>query len=228
MTLPLRHQHREKALRALAALVPLLLLAVVCGGSAARMLTNPTVAAATPLGIKDRVRQAAEVANTVAFLEDEFRRFCLGQQRSNETHCSYLTTSAVYGFLLAPFLRPELSTQDIDGLTLAQFLPRGLQSIPTPKQINEALVRAGRADPRTLTKPQAELAQALRRPESNELVFQIAILPGSAQCWGQFRDEGRQFLEGEFGKFQSQNPRGSFLEAVAAGLDPFNSMPLGC
>ena len=123
---------------------------------------------------------------------EEARRVLRTVKGSNGYHLSegvqdYLLPSAAYGFLLAPFLRPELSAEELDSLTMAEFLATGTGpfGVPIPRKIAEALFEATTANPATLTGPQAELARVLLRPESNELVFQMATAP-ACRIWGRY------------------------------------------
>jgi hypothetical protein len=132
---------------------------------------------------------------------------------------------------MAPFVRPELAVQQLDRLTMAQFLPQGLESVPTLGQIRDALRNAGSGDSRTLTKAQAELARVLLLPESNELVFRIATAGLMPYCdeqgrcvvatGGLFGPMIEKYLEWRFGEFQTENPKESLLKALAAGRVPW-------
>jgi hypothetical protein len=203
-----------RSLKALGVIVGMLALALGCG------------AAATTPQLEGRATQAFK----------EFRWWFDAQKMPTGMPLSSLwhddhAARAVYGYVMAPFLRPELSAREIEGLTMAQFLPQGFESVPTVEQLKQALFRAATADPRTLTKAQAELAGVLKRPESNELVFHIAKADILKHCDEQGRcfREGSEYLgrgfynmyAGEFGKFQSQNPKESLLQAIADGRVPW-------
>ena len=163
----------------------------------------------SPRQLQDRAAQALKEArrslNTVKWSDGIYL---------SEGVQDYLLPSAAYGFQLAPFLRPELSAKELDNLSMAQFLGQGLQSLPTVSQIAEALFQAATAGPKPLTKPQADLARGLLRPESNELVFQMATAPGLAQMGPVFGPMMQSYREKEFARFQVEHPHESFLQAL--------------
>ena len=103
---------------------------------------------------------------------------------------------------------------------MAEFLPQGIESVPSPNQIAWALFQAATAAPATLTGPPADRAKVLLRPESNELVFKMAASPFLSRLSPQLGKSMGNFLHNKFDIFQEQQPERSFLDAVAGGQLP--------
>ena len=136
----------------------------------------------------------------------------------------FLIPAAAYGFVLAPFLRADLTEEQLVILDMAGFALGG--TLPHPAQINRALLRAG-GPTEDFTPAQAELAVKLRDPESNGFVFRALTEPAILRLSQEIRGPLMSYYQREFDVFQEGRPAESFLEAIIDGTVPdgFNELP---
>ena len=136
----------------------------------------------------------------------------------------FLIPAAAYGFLLAPFLRADLTEEQLVILDMAGFALGG--TLPHPAQINRALLRAG-GPTEHFTPAQAALAVKLRDPESNGFVFRALTEPAILRLSQEIRGPLMSYYQREFDVFQEGRPAESFLEAIIDGTVPdgFNELP---
>lgn len=136
----------------------------------------------------------------------------------------FLIPAAAYGFLLAPFLRADLTEEQLVILDMAGFALGG--TLPHPAQINRALLRAG-GPTEDFTPAQAALAVKLRDPESNGFVFRALTEPVILRLSQEIRGPLMSYYQREFDVFQEGRPAESFLEAIIDGTVPdgFNELP---
>ena len=136
----------------------------------------------------------------------------------------FLIPAAAYGFVLAPFLRADLTEEQLVILDMAGFALGG--TLPHPAQINRALLRAG-GPTEHFTPAQAELAVKLRDPESNGFVFRALTEPVILRLSREIRGPLMSYYQREFDVFQEGRPAESFLEAIIDGTVPdgFNELP---
>ena len=136
----------------------------------------------------------------------------------------FLIPAAAYGFLLAPFLRADLTEEQLVILDMAGFALGG--TLPHPAQINRALLRAG-GPTEDFTPAQAALAVKLRDPESNGFVFRALTEPVILRLSQEIRGPLMSYYQREFDIFQEGRPAESFLEAIIDGTVPdgFNELP---
>ena len=129
----------------------------------------------------------------------------------------FLIPAAAYGFLLAPFLRADLTEEQLVILDMAGFALGG--TLPHPAQINRALLRAG-GPTEDFTPAQAALAVKLRDPESNGFVFRALTEPAILRLSQEIRGPLMSYYQREFDVFQKGRPSESFLEAIIDGTLP--------
>ena len=130
---------------------------------------------------------------------------------------NFTNAPAQSGFRLSPFLRPELSADELGKQQLGDFLRGGLPSL----EDIAGGVRNAAMEPTGFTNPFAQArARFLQRPEQNPLAFATAFQPFLAQGAGQFQDDFSQFLSQQFNRFQQERPGASFLKALGAGALP--------
>lgn len=136
----------------------------------------------------------------------------------------FLIPAAAYGFVLAPFLRADLTEEQLVILDMAGFALGG--TLPHPAQINRALLRAG-GPTEDFTPAQAALAVKLRDPESNGFVFRALTEPVILRLSQEIRGPLMSYYQREFDVFQEGRPAESFLEAIIDGTVPdgFNELP---
>ena len=135
-----------------------------------------------------------------------------------------LILEAAYGFVLAPFLRADMTEEELVSLDMAGFALGG--TLPHPAQINRALLRAG-GPTELLTPAQVELAERLRDPESNAFVFRALTEPAIRRLSQEIVGTVTSYYQREFGIFQEGRPAESLLEAIIDGtaLDGFTELP---
>ena len=136
----------------------------------------------------------------------------------------FLIPAAAYGFVLAPFLRADLTEDELVSLDMAGFALGG--TLPHPAQINRALLHAG-GPTEHFTPAQAELAAKLRDPESNEFVFRALTEPAIRRLSQEIVGTVTSFFQREFDIFQEGRPAESLLEAIIDGTAPvgFTELP---
>jgi len=135
-----------------------------------------------------------------------------------------LILEAAYGFVLAPFLRADMTEEELVSLDMAGFALGG--TLPHPAQINRALLRAG-GPTELFTPAQVELAERLRDPESNAFVFRALTEPAIRRLSQEIVGTVTSYYQREFGIFQEGRPAESLLEAIIDGTAPdgFTELP---
>ena len=204
------------------------------GGTVASPTTITSVPTASPTFVGEKVGgapvsgsllqgtpEARRQADLLSLIQDPRRAFeqlfdvsrLQPGSQLNRSLFNFLGAPAQAGFRLSPFLRSNVTPENLGSFQLADFVGGGL---PSQEEIVHAFRQAS-GDPAGMQGTKRVRAMLLQDPEMQEEMFETAFQPWLARSGPGFRNELSRFLGQQFNAFRQANPGLNFLQELGQG-----------